>query len=1000
MAFPPSSAPTFPLVGRVVEQEMLGAALDDAVAGRGGTIFLTGEGGVGKTRLARFAAEEMERRRGTVCMGRSYPVETGIPYALFSDALLPLLRSLDPAALVTLTRGAESELAWFIPALSRPGDRTLPPSDGDPAELKTRLLWNFTQLLGRLAARQPLLLVLDDVQWADPSSLELLHFTARQIASERILLLCTYNRAERDQNPSLRTTEQSLLAMGAARTHPVDALSADDTAELIQRGFGVDAAVTQDLTALLHDWTRGNPFFVEEALKALVESGRLRQQEGTWIGWEIQELELPRSVRDAVLTRVDRLAPEARSVAEIAAAVGTRTTYEALRAVSPLPEADLLTALDALRRSGILVERAAEQTVVYDFAHPVLRDTLYRELGLARARLLHAAIAEALETFYGDSALERADELALHFVRSGARHLAAKSVRYLGAAGERALARQANREAVSYLAAALQEVEAVAPDSPEAEPLVESLARAHQRLGEYDAAIPLWDHVLASAVRDVDPARAASVHRMLGLAQYWSGRHEEALAQYDRGIAAAAHADSDALLARLRLAKGMCLQELGRASDAQAEVGAALQIAAERDEPALLARVHRALLLLYAWTGPAELARDHGDRAVALAEQSGDRSVACSTHWALAMLSGFVGDSRTAAHHIAASERLAEDLRSPVRRLWTSELAIEYASGTGDWDGAVALAERSIALARRLGQRTLLPRLLVWAGLIYLAQGKTDQGHAYVQEAWDLSGAEGAGPMDVHTAVPAHTGVAACHLAEGDFARAIEVGEAGLAIADRSGYVVWATHRLIPVIAEAALWSRDLSRAVRLGKRLRRDSAKLGNRLGLAWADTCDALVLRLHGETPRAIELLRGAVEQLEAIPFPVDAARLRRWLAVALADEGLREAAVQELRRAHETFAQVGAVPELENVREKLRELGARPPARQAAGGGELSEREAEIAQLVAARRSNKAVAQALRISPRTVSTHLSHIFRKLGVSSRAELADRIRESGAGSA
>jgi tetratricopeptide (TPR) repeat protein len=981
-----ATLPPVPLVGRAADLERLRGALSAAFGGAGTTLFLAGESGTGKSRLARTLAEEAARRGGAVAVGRGYPVETGIPYALFADALLPLLRSLEPAALATLTRGGEAELAHLFPALA-PAERVRPSLEGDPAELKTRLLWNFTQFLGRLAARQPLLLVLEDLQWADPSSLELLHFVARQVGRDRILLLCTYNAAERDRSPGLRATEQSLAGLGAARTHALGPLSRIDVAELVRQLFGVDPAVSGELVALLYGWTRGNPFFVEEALKALVESGRLYPRDGSWLGWEVEELQLPLSVREAVLARMDRLPPGARAVADLAAVVGTRVSYEALRAVSDLPEPELLAALDELRRARVLAESAEAGTVAYDFVHPVLRDALYTDLGLARTRILHTRVAEALEAFHGARAAEHADELAYHFARAGAEHLAAKAARYLAAAGRSALARQANREAASYLGAALQQA------GREDAALLDDLARARQRLGEYEAATALWEEALRRAEQAGEDARAGAVLRRLGLACFWSGRHDEALARFDRGAAAAERAGDRALLSRIHLARGMCFQELGRADEAQREIAAALEIATGLGDPALLARVHRALLLLHAWTGPPERAREHGERAVRLADESGDLDLACTTHWGMALLAGFTGDSLRAAHHIAESARLAEELRSPLRRLWTSELAVEYATATGDWDGAVALGERSIATARALGQRTLLPRLLVWVGLIHLQRGKLEQGRAYVEEAWELSGAAEGKVRDVHTAVPAHTGVAAYHLARQEYERAIEIGESGLAIADRAGYVVWAIHRLVPVVAEAAVWTRDVARAEAMARRLRRDSERMGHKLGLAWADTCDALVHRIRGDVERALELLGPAIEELEEIPVPVDAARLRRQYAVLLRDSGRREEAVREFRRAHEVFARVGAEPELANVRENLRELGVRPPTRSAPGEGVLTGREAEIARLVAARRSNKAIGQALDLSPRTVSTHLSNIFRKLGVGSREELADLVR-------
>ena len=268
-------------------------------------------------------------------------------------------------------------------------------------------------------------------------------------------------------------------------------------------------------------------------------------------------------------------------------------------------------------------------------------------------------------------------------------------------------------------------------------------------------------------------------------------------------------------------------------------------------------------------------------------------------------------------------------------------------------------------------------------------------------ESWTISGAADAehGTVDVHTAVPAHTGMAAYALATGDREGAIALGEAGVALADRSGYVAWSIHRLIPIILEAALWIQDFGRAQKYVERLRRDSTQMNHTLGMAWATASDALFARLRdADVPRAVELLRSAADQLDAVPFVFDAARIRRNLAQLLVAIGDREGAARELRRAHDVFARIGAETELSGARDQLRDLGARPPARVITeGAGALTGREREIARLVAARKSNKEIGVALGISSRTVSTHLSNVFAKLGVGSRGELTDRVRQDSA---
>ena len=229
-ASPHAATPDRPLTGRGAELSILSSALQTADSGSGGTVFIAGESGIGKTRLAAALVEQAIKRDFNVAVGRAYPVETGVPYAVFADALLPLLRALEPSTLSLLTRGGNVELVQLFPALAS-GDRPLTANSvrGDPSELRARLLWNFTQFLARFSAKRPLLLVLENLQWADSSSLELLHFTARQISAERILVVGTYNDAEPraiDRQSPLRSMASSLVALGAARVMHVGPLDA------------------------------------------------------------------------------------------------------------------------------------------------------------------------------------------------------------------------------------------------------------------------------------------------------------------------------------------------------------------------------------------------------------------------------------------------------------------------------------------------------------------------------------------------------------------------------------------------------------------------------------------------------------------------------------------------------------------------------------------------------------------------------------------------------
>ncbi len=326
-------------------------------------------------------------------------------------------------------------------------------------------------------------------------------------------------------------------------------------------------------------------------------------------------------------------------------------------------------------------------------------------------------------------------------------------------------------------------------------------------------------------------------------------------------------------------------------------------------------------------------------------------------------------------------------------------MGVSFCYATGEWDRALAVGEDALRLARSLGHRWVLPRLLVWLGLVYLGRDELDRARSHMEEAWELSGA-GRGRernTDVHSVMASHIGRASFALHTGEFEEAIVYARSGLAVADAHGYSVWAIYRLLPLLVESLLHLRRFDEAQHAWIVLKRESDRTGHKLGAVWAEASRALLDTLIGTTRPALLQVEAAADGLERIPFVFDSARLRREVGRRWAELGERENAVQALRRAHDVFLRLGAAGELRGVRGELRALGARPPSLSVTqGAANLSPRELEIVRLVAARRSNKEIGRALDISARTVSTHLSNIFGKLEVSSRGELADRARTEG----
>jgi tetratricopeptide (TPR) repeat protein len=544
-----------------------------------------------------------------------------------------------------------------------------------------------------------------------------------------------------------------------------------------------------------------------------------------------------------------------------------------------------------------------------------------------------------MEAHWGEEAVQHADELAYHFGQANPGEAGAKAIRYLALAGYRALERHANKEAVEYLQEALDRIEARAPrdrsaasgvDSPIR--VTEGLARARRRVGEIPTSVALGRKVLAMADADGTTRDVAKAHREIGLSFMAGGQFEEAVEAFEQALELAKKAADIPLVIRALMAQGFCYQSAGRAEAAEAAVRSALTLADEFQRPELMGRAHGGFMRMHIWTGRLDEVRSHAEKALEIARQSDDTTLEFWSQWAMGAMEGLIGNTREMARRIEIARDLAAKIGSPLLRLEVSELEVELAYARGEWAHGLEVGESAIGLARSLDARTTLPRLLVWVALIRLGRGDLGIADELTREAWEVSGVERAaaaeGYVDIHTLVPAHIGRAAYHMARGEWGEAVRVAEAGLAIADRTGYVVWAIHHILPIIAEVSIHARHLRRAREVAIRLRSDAEKLGHPLALAWAEACEAVLTWLEGDAERGAASLRRGAEAMERIPLVYEANRLRRQLAGRLAELGDRAGAAAELRRVYAVFKDLEARVELEKAIAQLREVGETPP------------------------------------------------------------------------
>ncbi len=410
-------ATTTPLVGRDRELARLVDRLRDVSSGLGGLVLLAGEAGIGKTRLAEEAAAVAEREGAFVLWGRCFEGEWAPPYAPLAEALTPHVAVASPEELRADLGAGAAALAQLVPGIRDVLVDLAEPPPVPPEEERFRLLDAMAQFLVARSRRAPVLLVLDDLHWADRSTVATLRHLIRFAPRERILILAAYPDIEFDADHPL-VDLLGVVAREAGVEHvDVKALEVPDVTRLLAAYAGHD--VDERIGEAWYRQTEGNPFFIQEVLRHLIEEGSLFQgPEGRWTTTKpLAQLGVPQRVREVVARRVARLSKPAQQVLQAAATFEGPFRFEAIQAIAGLSELDALDALDEALGTRLLAPAGPPET--YVFVRTLIRQTIYSELSPSRQVRLHRRAAEALEALTAATpGLELSGETAVQYHRS------------------------------------------------------------------------------------------------------------------------------------------------------------------------------------------------------------------------------------------------------------------------------------------------------------------------------------------------------------------------------------------------------------------------------------------------------------------------------------------------------------------------------------------------------------------------------------------------------
>jgi DNA-binding CsgD family transcriptional regulator len=942
-----------PFIGRAGEKAELLQVLADASDAAGATIGITGEAGIGKSRLIAEVLSDVPSDTLLVLAGQCFEADRRLPYAPLRDLLHD-------------AGGIEPDLFALFDL------------EGEADQRRRELYHAIEDVLTTRAIDQRMALVIEDLQWCDEATLDFLEWFAVRVPEHRILLLLTWRPDDVAGAPShfVAALERQRL-VSEIRLQPFDA---SETEQMVGAVLHQPQSVHADLVGGVHRLTDGNPFFIEEVLRSS-PADALRT--GTLA-------DVPHTVRDAVQRRIDGLSDEARDVLRLAAVSGREFDFELLRALTSAGEDQLLASMRELVEAHLVRERSVDR---FAFRHALTREAVLASLLARERRALHAQVAQALAN-HGDASAEAGD-LGWHWFAAEEWE---RALPFLIDAGERALALHAPVAAIAYFDRAIDAAHLLARE-PSPSVFLER-AHAFDTLGDFDRAFADYEEARARARTQGDAGTEWRATLDLGL--LWASRdYQRAGEEYCRALDLARMSGDERHIAESLNRLGNWHGNVDETDIAVSMHEQALAILEQHDAPLAVGRTLDLLGMALFMDGDLLGSVNAYDRAIALLEQHGDLPTLCS---ALAMRVASGADSThtmvadgvslsTARDLCSRAVEIAQEIAQPSAQAFALIQSAQAFSVLGELGAARSCAQEALKIASSLDHFQWICGARHALGMIYLALLEPARAREELTESLHLAQEMGSRPW---RSGACSVLVRAC-LADGDLSTAHDVMQTTLHHAH--GTRGFCDRLLWHANAQLALAEGRPSAALDIVDQLVDSAANMRADLVLPWLWRTRAGALAALGRTEDARELLLEAIPAAEARGELPLLWQMHRELATIVRTEGDRTGANGHLDAAREVL---GDIADTLEPRDRDRFIarashaipgGLKFSPHAAAGQPHgLTDREVEVLRLAAEGLSNAEIARRLVLSERTVGNHLANIYSKLGASGRSARASAV--------
>ena len=990
------------LIGRKHDLAALHLLVAEAKNCRGHVALICGEAGIGKSRLVTEVKTYAANQDFLLLQGNCFQADNSFPYAPLRDLLRTHLTNsvednIDLEPYVHDLSKLLPDLPLLLPHLV-----TLPSrATSDPEQEKRRIFTTLTHFFTHETMRQPVVCVIEDLHWCDDTTLEFLFSLMRRCSQQPIFFLCTYRNDE--VQPALRHFLAQLNRERLSQEFSLSHLSRDNISSMLQAIFALQRPVQAETLDTIYTLTEGNPFFVEETLKSLVTKGEIFYTDGTWQHKPLQELSTPQSVQDAVQQRTDHLSSSAKQVLTFASVAGRRFDFALLQQIMHCDEEQLLVLIKELIAAQLVIEESAER---FAFRHALTRQAIYANLLARERKALHRIMAETIEQLYGSSLQDaQVADLAYHFYKAG---VWGKAIDYGQRAGEKALALYAPRSAVEHLSRALDAAQRQAT-VPIAK-LYLMRGKAYDTLGDFEHARSDYERALESTRATKDGV--TELQCLMDIGSLWAGRdYTEAGVWFQRALDQAQTLNEPTLHAHSLNHVGNWLVNIGRPQEGLEEHQAALKIFERLQDIHGTSETLDLMGMGNVLYGDIVNSVRLYERAIELLRIVANNKILSSslTTCAVSESPAFTETTfSTLGTHDVCIQRLAEALHLAHQGDWAAGQAFAEMDrgflhiGFGEFGEALAHLRHALDIATEIEHQQWLAGTHCALTQLYFNLLEPDLAIQHAKQGMALARQLGSLWWSHNIA----TYYALSHIFRNEFSQAEAVLSATLPREGQPRHlaarrVTWAWGRL-------ALAQKEPEVALRIAEQL---LASAPNATNVPPTQPIPHL-LTLKGE---ALIMLQRFDEATQALQNAKRGAQERQDLSllwnvhcvVGHLEQLLKheDAAQREFSAAKEIIVSLATSVDDEALRTHFLQVALKslpkektltPRRAEAEKFGGLTERERAIVVLIAQGKSNRRIADELIVSERTVETHVSNIFFKLGFSSRTQVATWAVEKG----